>query len=163
VRPSVIYGPNNRGNVYNLIRQVLSPAFVYPNRKNIWKSVCFVENVASFFVYLLAMEATDATINYCDDPQLTTYDLVRMIRRAAALRRPLIEVPPWSLLALSKIIDRGPRKIRDRFGSLKVEKFMRCTRLSNARSRAIGFRQPITTEAGLRRTVEWVVPARRNA
>src|SRR5258708_25558299 len=35
VRPSVIYGPENRGNVYNLIRQVLSPLFIFPNPKNV--------------------------------------------------------------------------------------------------------------------------------
>ena len=48
VRPTVIFGEGNRGNVYNLLNQVASRRFVmFGNGKNI-KSMAYVENIAAF-------------------------------------------------------------------------------------------------------------------
>ena len=47
-RPTVIFGEGNRGNVYNLLKQIASKKFVmFGNGKN-KKSMAYVENVAAF-------------------------------------------------------------------------------------------------------------------
>ena len=48
VRPTVVFGPRNRGNVYNLLRQMASGRFAMVGSGKNVKSMAFVENVASF-------------------------------------------------------------------------------------------------------------------
>jgi nucleoside-diphosphate-sugar epimerase len=53
IRPTVIFGEQNRGNVYNLLRQIASGKFLMVgNGKNV-KSMAYVENVAAFIEYNL--------------------------------------------------------------------------------------------------------------
>ena len=48
VRPTVIFGPGNRGNVYNLLRQIANGWFaMFGDGRNV-KSMAYVENVAKF-------------------------------------------------------------------------------------------------------------------
>ncbi|MEM4360079.1 MAG: NAD(P)-dependent oxidoreductase, partial [Candidatus Bilamarchaeaceae archaeon] len=48
IRPTVVFGEGNRGNVYNLLKQIASGRFIMVgNGKNI-KSMAYVENVAAF-------------------------------------------------------------------------------------------------------------------
>lgn len=76
IRPTVVFGPGNRGNVYNLLRQVASKSFVMiGDGKNI-KSMAYVENVASFIVFCLDQPAGTRIYNYVDKPDLTMNELV---------------------------------------------------------------------------------------
>ncbi len=53
IRPTVVFGEGNRGNVYNLLKQIASGRFVMVgNGKNV-KSLAYVENVAAFIEYSL--------------------------------------------------------------------------------------------------------------
>jgi nucleoside-diphosphate-sugar epimerase len=156
VRPSVIYGPHNRGNVYNLVRQALGWSFVFVGPRSVVKSIAFVENMAGFLLHVLEHDARDTVFNYCDEPALSTWDMVQLVRRLGAVRGPLVGVPATPSLLAARVLDRGPRSLRDRFGSMKIEKFMRPTRLSRARATATGYVQRVAMEEALRRTVAWV-------
>ena len=46
IRPTVVFGPGNRGNVYNLLRQLQSGSFVMGGNGQTSKSVADGENVA---------------------------------------------------------------------------------------------------------------------
>ena len=48
LRPTVIFGPNNRGNVYNLFRQIFSGKFLMIGSGMNQKSMSYVKNVVSF-------------------------------------------------------------------------------------------------------------------
>ena len=70
VRPTVIFGEGNRGNVYNLLRQIASRRFVmFGDGKNI-KSMAYVGNVASFLDHSLSFEPGLHIYNYIDKPDL---------------------------------------------------------------------------------------------
>ena len=70
VRPTVIFGPNNRGNVFNLINSISNNRFIMiGNGKNV-KSMAFVENVSSFIDYSLKLDKNFYLFNYIDEPSL---------------------------------------------------------------------------------------------
>ncbi len=53
IKPTVVFGEGNRGNVYNLLKQIASRRLVMVgNGKNV-KSMAYVENVAAFIEYIL--------------------------------------------------------------------------------------------------------------
>ena len=157
IRPSVIYGPYNRGNVFNLIKQIKSRFFILPRKYDVVKSIAYVGNVANFFIYLLMKETSDTVYNYCDNPSLNTYELVQKINQLFSHKTTLINVNPKILIKMSSLLDYFPGKIKNKFGSMKVKKFLRPTYLSNELAFKTGFNQPVNTEDGLKETVEWII------
>jgi GlcNAc-P-P-Und epimerase len=157
IRPSVIYGPYNRGNVFNLIKQIKSRFFILPRKYDVVKSIAYVGNVANFFIYLLMKETSDTVYNYCDNPSLNTYELVQKINQLLSRKATLINIDPNILIKISSFLDCFPGKIKNKFGSMKVRKFLRPTYLSNELAFKTGFNQPVNTEDGLKETVEWII------
>ena len=70
VRPTVIFGEGNRGNVYNLLKQIASRRFVMFGSGKNRKSMAYVENVAAFLEYSLSFKPGLHIYNYIDKPDL---------------------------------------------------------------------------------------------
>ena len=71
VRPTVVFGEQNRGNVYNLLRQIASGKFeMVGNGKN-RKSMAYVENVAAFIEYSMSFKPGVHIYNFIDKPDFT--------------------------------------------------------------------------------------------
>src|SRR5699024_10285986 len=66
IRPTVIFGEKNRGNVYNLLRQMMTNRFLMiGNGKNV-KSMAYVENVVAFLEHMLDSGPGIQLYNYID-------------------------------------------------------------------------------------------------
>ena len=80
VRPTVVFGPDNRGNVYKLLEQVARGRnFVIGGGRN-RKSMAYVENVADFLVYTLRFDPGVHVYNYIDKPDMDMSELVSVAR-----------------------------------------------------------------------------------
>ncbi|MBL3955904.1 NAD-dependent epimerase/dehydratase family protein, partial [Bacteroides thetaiotaomicron] len=53
LRPTVIFGEGNRGNVYNLLRQITSGRFLMVGDGENRKSMAYVGNVVAFIAFLI--------------------------------------------------------------------------------------------------------------
>jgi len=79
IRPTVVFGEGNRGNVYNLLNQIANGTFIMVgNGKNI-KSMAYVENVAAFIEYSLSFGPGVLIYNYVDKPDFDMNTLVKTI------------------------------------------------------------------------------------
>ena len=98
IRPTVIFGEQNRGNVYNLLRQIASGRFPMVGKGTNKKSMNYVENVAAFIEYELShdTESGEHLYNYCDEP---AYDMNHLVLDCyKALGKPktrLFHFPYW--------------------------------------------------------------------
>lgn len=81
VRPTVIFGKGNRGNVFNLLNQIASGRFVMVGRGNNKKSMAYVENVAAFIKYCIDNVGKNGIYNYSDEPALSMNELVLIARK----------------------------------------------------------------------------------
>ena len=80
IRPTAIFGKNNRGNIYNLFKQINSGFFLMiGGGKNI-KSIAYVDNVAEFILHSLRLSPGNYLFNYVDKPDLSMNELVGFIR-----------------------------------------------------------------------------------
>jgi uncharacterized protein YybS (DUF2232 family) len=53
IRPTVVFGEKNRGNIYNLMRQISTGKFVMIGNGENKKSIAYVGNLAAFIKYCL--------------------------------------------------------------------------------------------------------------
>jgi len=81
VRPTVVFGEGNRGNVYNLLRQIAFGKFIMVGNGLNRKSMAYVENVAAFLEYSLGFKSGVHVYNYIDKPDFTMNTLVSYVNR----------------------------------------------------------------------------------
>lgn len=79
IRPTVVFGPGNRGNVFNLFRQIFAGKFIMVGSGLNRKSMAYVDNVAAFIKYCLNFNSGYYLYNYVDKPDYKMNDLVAKI------------------------------------------------------------------------------------
>jgi nucleoside-diphosphate-sugar epimerase len=79
VRPTVVFGEGNRGNVYNLLNQIASGRFLMIGNGLNKKSMAYVENVAAFLEYSIGFGPGLHIYNYVDKPDFSMNQLVSFV------------------------------------------------------------------------------------
>lgn len=81
IRPTVVFGEQNRGNVYNLLRQIASGKFVMVGNGENRKSMAYVENIAAFIEYSMTFKPGVHIYNFIDKPDFTMSQLVGTVKK----------------------------------------------------------------------------------
>ena len=100
VRPAVVFGEYNFGNVYNFLKQIQSRLFaIVGDGKNI-KSIAYAPNLVNSVLYAVNNISSRLFIyNYCDYPQLSIEQQSEILSKLSDKRKP-IKIP----LLLTKLI-----------------------------------------------------------
>ena len=158
VRPTVVFGERNRGNIYNLLRMIAHRRFAMVGRGNNIKSVAYVENVASVLQTCLDASPGLQLFNYVDKPDFTMDELVRLVRAVLKLDTvPYMRVP-YSLAYAGAMLFDLIAIVTGRdlaISSLRVKKFCTTTQFAADRISEIPFAPPVTLSEALRRTLEF--------
>jgi nucleoside-diphosphate-sugar epimerase len=157
VRPTVIFGEGNRGNVYNLLRQVSSGRFVMFGDGENNKSMAYVENVAAFLEFSLSFGVGRHIYNYIDKPDFDMNRLVSEIRKTLFGKNNVgLRLPAFLGIAIGYAADffaKVTGKILP-VSSIRVKKFL-CTTQFTSSVRDTGFVPPVSLEDGLARTLRY--------
>jgi nucleoside-diphosphate-sugar epimerase len=157
VRPTVVFGENNRGNFYNLLRQIASRRFVMVGAGRNRKSIAYVENVAAFLQFVMQLEAGEHLFNYADKPDMQMNELVPLILGHLGMAgRRIGRLPYWLAYSLGKACDAVAcvtgRKLT--LSAVRVKKFCANTQFSARKALDLGFVPPVELATAVRRTVE---------
>lgn len=157
IRPTVIFGEGNRGNVFNLLNQIASKRFLmFGNGKN-KKSMAYVENVAAFLEYSLSFKPGIHLYNYIDKPDFDMNELVSKVRKTLFRKNNVgMRLPAFLGMAIGYIADVVAKATSKTLpvSSIRVKKFMSTTQFSSSVSET-GFEPPVTLEDGLARTLRY--------
>lgn len=126
VRPTVIFGEKNRGNVYNLLRQIQSGRFMMVGNGENRKSMAYVENVAAFLEHGLTFTPGVHVYNYVDKPDLSMNELVAYVSKTLGQNKVLgIKLPLIVGLLIGKCFDVLSKVIGRKFtvSFIRVKKF----------------------------------------
>jgi nucleoside-diphosphate-sugar epimerase len=155
VRPTVVFGPGNRGNVYNLLRQVASGIFLMVGSGENVKSIAYVDNVVAFLLEVLRLGPGLHVYNYIDKPDLKMTELVQLVRSALG-REPkrYLRVPRLVGSVLGWVGDAGSAILRRPLpiSSIRMQKFCATTQFETSIS-VLGFVPPTELKAALVATV----------
>lgn len=161
VRPTVVFGEGNRGNVFNLLRQIHSRRFLMIGRGRNFKSMAYVGNVAAFLRHCLQLRPGLHVSNYVDKPDFSTRELVCFIRRCMGMASDAAMALPFPLaLALGSGIDIVAKLTNRQFpiSALRIHKFCSNSSFSTNAS-ALGFKAPYPLREALRLTIASEFPA----
>ena len=158
VRPTVVFGPRNRGNVYNLLHQMASGRFVMVGSGGNVKSMAFVENVAGFLAATASLGSGEHLFNYVDKPDLSMRELVTLVRRCLGKPARIGLCIPYGIgYAGGLAADVASAFLKREFpiSAVRVKKFCATTQFSAPRIGSTGFRPSVTLREGLERTIDY--------
>jgi len=156
VRPTVVFGENNRGNVYNLLSQINSGMFVMIGAGRNIKSMSYVGNLATFLVYMLHMHAGVHLSNYVDKPDLDMNQLIELAYATLGKRRLFTPRLPYSIgYLVGGAFDAMAWLFRRKFpiSRIRIRKFCTTTQFASA-AKTFGFEPLYSLQEGLERTLK---------
>lgn len=156
IRPTVVFGEGNRGNVYNLLNQINSGAFAMIGNGKNKKSMAYVENLAAFLVECLGSDEKYAVYNYVDTPDFTMNELVSLVRGKLHGKHSVgMRIPKLIGLMAGYVADFFSKfGIKLPISLIRVKKFCASSEFSSAKADLVGFEAPYTLREGLDRTLE---------
>lgn len=156
IRPTVIFGERNRGNVYNLLKQISSGKFLMIGKGNNKKSMAYVGNIVAFIKdRLQKVEQGYHIFNYADKPDYNMNELVSTIEEKMNLKIPKSSIPYWAGMIggfcfdfLSKLTGK-----KLSISSVRVKKFCATTQFDASKANN-SYNAPYTLKQGLDNTLD---------
>ena len=157
VRPTVVFGERNRGNVFNLLKQIASGKFVMVGDGLNRKSMAYVENVAAFLECSMSFKPGVHIYNYIDKPDFSMNQLVGHVNKLLG-RSPEIKfrMPYFVGLGIGKVFDLVAKLSGRKFpiSSIRVKKFCANSVYESAISQT-GFVPPVNLMDAIEKTVRY--------
>lgn len=156
IRPTVIFGERNRGNVYNLLSQISSGKFLMIGRGVNKKSMAYVGNVVAFIKDRLNVsEPGYVVFNYADKPDYNMNELVFIIQQKVGSNMPKFKIPFWFGMLCGFCFDFFSKITGKKLtiSSVRVKKFCATTQFNASKVHNI-FDAPYNLKEGLDKTLE---------
>ncbi len=157
VRPAVIFGERNRGNVYNLMKQIASGKFIMIGNGKNKKSMGYVGNISAFLASMAFRKSKNIEIfNFAGKPDLNTKEIVTIIRKEMGIKGKMFSLPYFIGLSGGYIFDIFALLTGKKYpvSSIRIKKFTAETTVSTKNLEKIGFKNPYTLEEGLKRMIQ---------
>ena len=156
LRPTVIFGERNRGNVYNLLKQISSGKFLMVGKGENKKSMAYVGNIVAFIKFLIDTKCEGYNVyNYIDKPDFNMNELIAHVSKVLNKHIPSTHFPYWLGMLGGKCFDLlawvTGKKLA--ISSVRVKKFCATTEFDATKAHSSGFVAPYTLGDGLARTL----------
>ncbi|MDQ3621618.1 MAG: NAD-dependent epimerase/dehydratase family protein, partial [Verrucomicrobiota bacterium] len=138
VRPGVIYGPGDPGNMLRMIRAVKRGYFFFPGSPAIRKSYGYIFGLLESIEFMLTRPEPFLAYNYVESETDPIGRLVELARQATGSRAPTFSVPIWLLGPAADFVQWVSRG-RSPIHPARVRKAGTPTWIIPARLQALGF------------------------
>jgi len=158
IRPTVVFGPQNYANMYNLINSIYKKRFIFVGKGENIKSVAYVENLVEATTFLLeGSKAGLQVYSYSDYPQMSSGEIVETIAENLPGKMPQIKLPLRPTLALASVFDLLAKLTGYNFPitANRIKKFNTATHHKAEKIKEAGFRASVELKVGLKRMVDW--------
>jgi GlcNAc-P-P-Und epimerase len=155
LRPGVVFGPGEGGNVTRLVRSVVKGYFVYMGNRETRKAGGYVKELCG--VVRFGLEYQDrggesvSLLNFSMDPPPTMETYVAAIAKVAEMRRSPVNLPRPLLVGISYPIHAVASifGIRQPISPVRVRKLFRSTSIDPRGLRDLGYKWNYTLEEAL--------------
>lgn len=155
IRPTVVFGEGNRGNVFNLFKYLASRKFLMVGKGNNKKSIAYVSNVAEFISYSIKFKSGIHIFNYVDKPDLTMIELIKKVKKILGHPNTLnFSLPINFAIFIGRTFDLASFvfKIKLNISSLRIKKFCANTVYKSSVSKT-GFVPPFSLDSAIKKTI----------
>ena len=110
VRPGVVYGPGDPGNILRMIRAIKRGYFAFPGSKDIRKSYAYIYGLIDSIDFVMARSEPVIVYNYVESPTEPLGELANITKKFVGSSAPVFAIP----MPLLKVAAAGAQVV---FGS----------------------------------------------
>ena len=156
VRPTVIFGEKNRGNVFNLLFQLASGKFIKVGKGTNKKSMAYVLNLSRFLTTIIKSKPGRFVYNYADKPDLSMNELINIFHNTTGNPSKINFQIPYALGVMGGYGYDILAKITGKtypISSIRIKKFCADTVINTDKLKTTGFVPSYTLAEGLSRMI----------
>ena len=156
LRPTVIFGERNRGNVYNLLKQISSGKFIMIGKGENKKSMAYVGNIVTLIKNRLEKNEIGYNVfNYADKPDFSMTELTQLIEKKIDIKLPKQRIPFWIGMLAGYGFDLISLLLQKNLSvsSVRIKKFCATTKFDASKVHNI-IKAPYSLREGLDKTLE---------
>jgi len=156
VRPTVVFGEKNRGNVYNLLSQIASGKFMMVGNGKNKKSMAYVRNISKFLALMSKTTAGKHIYNYADKPDLDMVELKNLVLKELGKKNSInFHLPYFIGLLGGHVFDLLAKITKQTYpiSSIRIKKFCAETVISGKKIEDLDFKAPFSIVDGLNRMI----------
>ena len=156
IRPTVVFGEGNRGNVYNLFNFIMNGKFMMiGDGKNI-KSIAYVENISKFIRSCVDEKPGVHIYNYVDKPDLTMRELVSTVNELKRKRSKIRNIPYFMAYSIGCFFDflSYILPIKPTITSIRIKKFCANSQFNTSIDNN-KFRRDYSLKEGIEKTIRY--------
>ena len=157
IRPTVIFGEGNRGNVFNLLNQIAKGKFIMVGAGKNKKSMAYIANVVGFLESCIKTQTDYKIFNYVDTPDFTMNELVSLVRKRLFNKKNVgPRLPHLVGIFLGHISDWITILTGKRLpiSSIRIKKFISNTEFDTNKNTLEAFVAPYSLAEGIELTLE---------
>jgi nucleoside-diphosphate-sugar epimerase len=157
IRPTVVFGERNRGNVYNLLKQISSGKFLLVGKGVNKKSMAYVRNVTSFIKFKIQSNSSGYNVyNFVDKPDLSMLELISIIEKRINISYPKFKIPYFIGVIGGYFFDCISIILRKKLpiSSIRIKKFCATTQFDASKVHN-EFEVPFSLSEGLNKTLDY--------
>lgn len=160
IRPTVVFGRGNRGNVYNLLRQIATGRFMMIGNGKNRKSMAYVKNVTAFIRHCMHKQLSGYHVfNYADKPDLSMNELITISEKQLDRKIPQVRIPYYMGYMAGKMFDLAAAVTGKKFpvSAVRIKKFCATTQFSSKYITQTGFTAPYALDAALSDMIQSII------
>ncbi|MGY3795219.1 NAD-dependent epimerase/dehydratase family protein [uncultured Aquimarina sp.] len=92
VRPSVIFGPKDPGNVFRMIKALKKGTFVLPNGGKVIKAYGYVYGLIESMIFTIQKNEKFIVYNYAENPVVPLNEMVTIAKEELKIKKPTIKL-----------------------------------------------------------------------
>lgn len=104
VRPSVIFGPKDPGNVYRMIKSLKKGTFILPNGGNVIKAYGYIFGLIDSFMFVMDKEDRHIVYNYAENPLVPLKEMTLIVKEELGFKKPTLNLSVKLLSAMAWVL-----------------------------------------------------------
>ncbi|TLP80763.1 NAD-dependent epimerase/dehydratase family protein [Maribacter sp. ACAM166] len=93
VRPSVIFGPKDPGNVYRMISAIKKGTFVLPDGGKVIKAYAYIYGLIDSILFTMGQSDEYILYNYAENPLVPLNEMTGIVKDQFGYNKPVLKVP----------------------------------------------------------------------
>ena len=151
IRPTVIFGEGNRGNVFNLIKQIIDDKMIQIGNGLNYKSIAYIGNVVDFISHNINNTDLGLKIfNYSDTPDYNMNEFVHIVNESANRKKRYLKISYKFALLIGFIFDLFSFLTNKKFNisSIRIKKYCSNTQIDSNKA-FVNFKPKFTLKEGI--------------
>jgi nucleoside-diphosphate-sugar epimerase len=104
VRPGVVYGPQDPGNIGRMLNAIKRGYFAFPGSTSVMKSYAYVYGLLDSIDFVAARQDPIIVYNYVETPTESLGDVAKAMKIATGSKAPILSIPTSLLLPMAKMV-----------------------------------------------------------